>query len=54
VLSIVAIGSRSGYSERLPAILRGATFTRALRDAAAMARTVRAASSSDAWEMSSE
>ena len=34
-LSIVAIGSRSGYSDRLPAIDRGATLVRALRDAAA-------------------
>lgn len=54
VLSRLAMGSAPGYSVREPAILRSAALTRADLPAAAMLRTVRAASSRDASEMSSE
>ncbi|MNU04956.1 hypothetical protein D3C72_2495900 [compost metagenome] len=54
MLSRVAIGSTPGYRLRLVAIFCDATFTRPACDAAPMVRTVRAASSSEASEMSSE
>jgi NADPH-dependent glutamate synthase beta subunit-like oxidoreductase len=54
VLSSVAIGSWPPYSERLPATLRAGTFTRRFCPAPAIERTVRAASISEASEMSSE
>jgi hypothetical protein len=54
VLSSVAMGSSPWYSERLPAMRRAGVLTRALLPPAEMLRTVRAASSSEASEMSSE
>ncbi|MOA55639.1 hypothetical protein D3C78_1794660 [compost metagenome] len=54
VLSSVAMGSMPGYSERLAAILGRTTLARWLLAALEMLRTVRAASSSEASEMSSE
>ena len=55
VESSVAIGSAVPYSRRLPEIFcLVCSFTRLLWPAAAIARTVRAASISEAAEMSSE
>ena len=54
VLSRVEIGSRSGYRERLLATLRDGIRVLAPVAADEIARTVRAASSSEAFEMSSE
>jgi len=54
VLSSVEIGSTPGYRERVPAILREGRRVFAPVAALEMARTVRAASSSEALEMSSE
>ena len=54
VLPIVAIGSSSGYRDRVGAIFLVAIFVRALRAAEEMERTVRAASSIDALDRSSE
>ena len=54
VLSREAMGSKSWYSERLPATLRAGTFTRAALLAAAIVRTVCAASVREAREISSE
>jgi hypothetical protein len=54
VLSRLAMGSVPGYRVRDAAIFRVARFTRADCPALAMLRTVCAASSSDASEMSSE
>ena len=48
------MGSTPAYSERLPAITGAATLARPLREADAIERTVRAASTSEASEMSSE
>jgi hypothetical protein len=54
VLSSDAIGSWPPYSERLPATLRAGVFTRRFCPDAAIERTVRAASISEASEISSE
>ena len=55
VLSSVAMGSAGAYSSRLPATLVAlSTLMRRVWPAAAMVRTVRAASSSEASDRSSE
>ena len=54
VLSSVAIGSSPPYSERLVATLRAGVFTRRFCAAVEIERTVRAASISEASEISSE